>query len=87
MSLFSRAFLRYASERAIKTLAQTIAALLVASETPLVDVSGWLAVLATAGIAALVSVCTSVQTWVDTGGHPPALRDAPPVGADGLLKS
>lgn len=84
MSLFSKAFLRYAAERSVKTFAQTLAALLVATQTPMVDMAGWLAMLATAGIAALVSLCTSVQTWVDTNGNPGAVANVDPQA--GLLK-
>jgi hypothetical protein len=73
MSLFSRAFLRYAGERALKTLAQTVMSLLVVGSTPLLDGASLLVVAVTAATAALVSLATSVQTWVETGGNPPVV--------------
>lgn len=59
--MFSKAFALAAAERALKTFAQTLAALLVADGTGLLD-SQWVPRLSAAGMAALLSVLTSVAS-------------------------
>lgn len=57
--MWTKAFWRAAAERSIKTFAQTAAALLVAAGTGLLD-SDWQSTASVAGMAALLSVLTSV---------------------------
>lgn len=59
-------YLRELAERAVKTFCQALVAVLGAGATNLIDVP-WLAALATAGFAALLSVLTSVGSapWGD----------------------
>ena len=57
--MFTKIFLKAAVERSIKTFAQALAALLVADGTGLLD-TDWGTQLSVAGMAALVSVLTSV---------------------------
>jgi hypothetical protein len=64
------AFWRAAGERAVKTFAQSLAALLGAGGLGLLDVA-WTASLSTAGLAALLSLLTSVgSTAVGEPGSP-----------------
>lgn len=72
--MWNRAFWAAAVERAVKTLAQTAAALLVGSGTGLID-ADWLAVASVAGMAAVVSLLTSVGSGALTDGGP-SLTDA-----------
>ena len=67
--IWSLAFWRAATERSIKTFAQTLAALLVADGTGLLD-SQWVPRLSVAGMAALVSVLTSIGSDSITGNGP-----------------
>ena len=57
--MFTRAFWTATAERAVKTAAQTAAALLVAAGTGLLD-SDWTATASVSGMAALLSVLTSI---------------------------
>ena len=57
--MFTLAFLRATLERAVKTFAQSLAALLVASGAGVLD-TDWPARFSVAGMAAVVSVLTSV---------------------------
>lgn len=59
--MFTRAFWIATAERAIKTFAQTLAALLVADGTGLIDAS-WGPQLSVAGMALVVSVLTSIAS-------------------------
>ena len=59
--MFTKAFAAAALERAVKTFAQTLAALLVADGTGLLE-TAWVADLSVAGMAAVVSVLTSVAS-------------------------
>lgn len=70
--LWTRRFWEAAGERAVKTFAQTLAALIVADGTGLMD-TAWVAILSTAGMAALVSLLTSVASDAATGGTGPSL--------------
>jgi hypothetical protein len=67
--MFTLAFWRAAFERAVKTLAQSAAALLVGAGTGLLD-TDWTSVLSVAGIAAVISVLTSVGSDALTGNGP-----------------
>jgi len=67
--MWTKAFLLAIIERAVKTFAQSAAALLVAAGTGLLAVD-WLQILSVAGLAAVVSVLTSVGTGVVTDGSP-----------------
>lgn len=59
--IFTRAFALAALERATKTLAQTLAAILVADSTDLLS-TDWAQALSVAGMAAVVSLLTSVAS-------------------------
>lgn len=74
MTLWTLAFWRAAAERSIKTLCQTAAALIVADGTGLLD-TDWLTVTSVAGMAAVVSLLTSVGSDALTGDGP-SLIDA-----------
>lgn len=67
--LWSGAFWKATAERAVKTFAQSLAALLLADGTGLLD-SQWVPRLSVAGMAALVSVLTSVGSDAATGDGP-----------------
>jgi len=63
MTIFTRAFWKYAGERAIKTIAQTAIALLsVSSVTGVLDVV-WIGVASAVALAGILSVLTSVTTY------------------------
>lgn len=59
MSIFHRTFLIDAAERAVKTVAQSAAALLVGNGVGLLDVD-WVGVGSVAGLAGVVSLLTSI---------------------------
>ena len=73
-SLWSGTFWKAAIERSVKTAAQTLAALLVTDGTGLLD-SAWVPRLSVAGMAALVSLLTSIGSDAATGTGP-SLVDA-----------
>lgn len=64
--MWTLAFWRAAAERGVKTFAQTAAAMIVAAGTGLLD-ADWVQLLSVAGMAALVSILTSVGSGVATG--------------------
>ena len=64
--IWSLAFWFAALERAVKTFAQTAAAMLVAAGSGLLD-ADWGTVVSVAGMAAVVSVLTSVGSGAATG--------------------
>jgi hypothetical protein len=72
--VFTKAFWKAALERAVKTFAQTLVALLgvTSVDARTVDLlrSDWRVDLAVAGIAALLSVCFSVVSNASTGTGP-----------------
>lgn len=72
--MFTRPFLSATLERAIKTFAQTLAALLVGNGTGILD-TDWTGNLSVAGMAAVVSVLTSIGSDALTGNGP-SLTDA-----------
>lgn len=57
--MFTKHFAAQLAERAVKTFAQALGAVLVAAGTGILD-SDWTAALSTAGMAALLSALTSV---------------------------
>lgn len=67
--MWTKTFALAVLERAIKTFAQAAAALLVAAGTGLLD-ADWMQILSVAGMAAVVSVLTSVGTGAVTDGSP-----------------
>jgi hypothetical protein len=67
--LTTTAFWKAAAERAVKTFAQTAAALLTGAATGLLEVD-WVQIGSVAGLAALVSLLTSVGSDVVTGSGP-----------------
>lgn len=67
--MFTRAFLYALLERAVKTFAQTAAAMLVAAGSGLLD-ADWITVASVAGMAAVVSVLTSIGSGAATDGSP-----------------
>lgn len=67
--MWTLTFWRAAAERGIKTFAQTAAAMLVAAGTGLIG-TDYVQVLSVAGMAALVSVLSSVGSGVVTGNGP-----------------
>ncbi|GAA4175721.1 holin [Gryllotalpicola koreensis] len=73
-SIFSRAFLDYAAERAIKTAAQTAVASLAVGFTGILDVD-WVGLGSVVGLATLTSVLTSVNSW--TAPAAAIVTDAP----------
>lgn len=72
-TIFNRRFARQAAERAIKTIAQSAAALLVGNGVGLLDVD-WVGVLSIAGLAGVVSLLTSIGSGA-VGDDSPSLVD------------
>ncbi|MFD7614171.1 holin [Streptomyces sp. NPDC059828] len=72
-NLLSGAFWVATAERAIRTFAQSLAAVLVAKATSLFDVD-WPAALATAGLATLLSVLTAIGAS-KVGGRGPGITE------------
>ncbi|MGW2343272.1 holin [Streptomyces sp. NPDC001661] len=73
--MWSISFWKATAERAIRTFAQALAAVLVAGATNLLDVD-WAAALGTAGLAALLAVLTAVGT-AGIGPHGPGVLESP----------
>ena len=67
--MFTRTFLTATAERGIKTFAQALAAILTAAGVDLIT-ADWKGALAASGMAALVSVLTSVTSGAVTDGGP-----------------
>lgn len=67
--MFTKSFAVAALERAIKTFAQAAVAVLVGNVTGLLDVD-WVQLASVSGLAALVSVLTSVASGAVTGDGP-----------------
>ncbi|MGH3778428.1 MAG: holin [Pseudonocardiaceae bacterium] len=82
--MFTYRFWQLASERAVKTFAQSLVAILSATGVGLLTVP-WSAALSTAGMAALLSVLTSMASApVGESGSPsllPAASMSPPPAA------
>ncbi|AZM51432.1 holin [Streptomyces sp. WAC 01529] len=86
--MWTAAFWKATAERAIRTFAQALAAVLVAGATSLLDVA-WGAAFATAGLAALLAVLTAIGASGAGAGGPglterpnPARTTAPRAPAD-----
>lgn len=75
MSIWTKTFWKASIERAVKTVAQTGAALLVADGTGLLETS-WVALASAAGMAGLVSLLTSIGSDALTDGSGPSLTNA-----------
>lgn len=67
--IFTIAFLKGAGERAVKTFAQTLVALIGAGQLGVLDVD-WVNALSIAGLAAIASVLTSIGNADFTSGAP-----------------
>lgn len=67
--MFTKSFALASLERAIKTFAQAAVAVLVGNVTGLLDVD-WVQLASVSGLAALVSVLTSVASGAVTGDGP-----------------
>lgn len=67
--IFTRAFWAATAERAVKTFAQAEAALLLAAGTGILD-TDWTTSVSVSGMAAVISVLTSVGSDVATGSGP-----------------
>lgn len=74
-NIFTKRFLKAAGERAVKTLCQVAAATIIANGTGLID-TDWIGVLSTSGMAALLSVLTSVGSDTLTEGDGPSFGGA-----------
>lgn len=61
MAIFNRTFWRDAIERLVKTIAQTMVAVLSAGATGLMDIN-WVSLLSVSGLAGLVSLLTSIAS-------------------------
>lgn len=81
MSIFTVAFAKAAAERAIKTFAQTGAALLTAAGTGLLD-TDWQTAASVAAMAAIISLLTSVGSDLATSGTGPSLTNAEELAPD-----
>lgn len=63
MFIFTRAFWKYAGERALKTIAQTaVAGLTIGSVTGILDVA-WVPLLSVTGLAGALSVLTAIIAY------------------------
>ena len=67
--MFTLEFLAALGERALKTFAQSAAALLLAGGFGLLD-ADWVSVVSVAGMAAVVSALTSIGSGAITDGSP-----------------
>ncbi|WP_338694068.1 holin [Streptomyces sp. Q6] len=74
-TIWTVSFWKATAERAIRTFAQALAAVLVAGTTNLLDVA-WSAALGTAGLATLLAVLTAVGT-AGIGPHGPGIMETP----------
>lgn len=73
--MWTAGFWKATAERALRTFAQSLAAVLVAGATTLLDVD-WKAALATAGMATLLAVLTAVGA-ANAGAHGPGITETP----------
>ncbi|MEV0122396.1 holin [Streptomyces sp. NPDC050703] len=73
--MWTAAFWKATAERALRTFAQALAAVLAAGATSLLDVA-WGAALATAGFAALLAVLTAIGAS-EAGAKGPGLTERP----------
>lgn len=80
-TIWTRAFWAAAAERAIKTFAQTEAALLTAAGTGLLD-TDWQTSISVSGMAAAISLFTSIGSDLATSGSGPSLTNAETIPGD-----
>ncbi|MEU6388241.1 holin [Streptomyces sp. NPDC046939] len=73
--MWTAAFWKATAERAIRTFAQALAAVLVAGATNLLDVD-WPAALGTAGLATVLAILTAVGT-AEVGARGPGILETP----------
>ncbi|MFF1380039.1 holin [Streptomyces sp. NPDC058308] len=73
--MWNAAFWKATTERAVRTFAQALAAVLVAGATSLLDVA-WDAAFATAGLAAVLAVLTAIGAS-EAGAAGPGLTEQP----------
>ncbi|MEV8017609.1 holin [Streptomyces sp. NPDC086554] len=73
--MWTAVFWKATAERAIRTFAQSLGAVLVAGATTLLDVD-WQAALATAGMATLLAVLTAVGA-ANVGSGGPGITETP----------
>ena len=73
-SIYTAAFWKAAAERAVKTFAQSAVASLtvVATAGGGITDAGWLTIASVSGLAAVISILTSVGSGMATGGGPSA---------------
>ena len=79
--MFTRQFWTLTTERMIKTFAQTLASVLAASGAGLLS-AGWTAALSAAGMAAVVSVLTSVGSLKIGPADSPSVVPTQPASRD-----
>jgi hypothetical protein len=73
--MWTGSFWKATAERAVRTFAQALAAVLVAGATNLLDVD-WAAALGTAGLATVLAVLTAVGT-AGVGARGPGVLETP----------
>ncbi|MEU5951394.1 holin [Streptomyces sp. NPDC047525] len=78
--MWTAGFWKATAERALRTFAQSLAAVLVAGATTLLDVD-WKAALATAGMATLLAVLTAVGA-ANVGARGPGITETPTARPD-----
>jgi glyoxylate carboligase len=67
--MFNKEFWKAVAERGVKTLAQSAAATLIAAGTGIIN-TDWAGVVSVAGMAAVISVLTSIGSGAITDGSP-----------------
>ncbi|MFG2502859.1 holin [Streptomyces sp. NPDC048441] len=73
--MWTAGFWKATAERALRTFAQSLLAVLIAGATTLLDVD-WKAALATAGMATLLAVLTAIGA-ANVGAHGPGITETP----------
>ncbi|MFF1695650.1 holin [Streptomyces sp. NPDC058257] len=73
--MWTAGFWKATAERALRTFAQSLAAVLIAGATTLLDVD-WKVALATAGMATLLAVLTAVGA-ANVGARGPGVTETP----------
>lgn len=71
-SIWSGEFWKATAERALKTLAQSAGSVAIAAGTGLID-TDWIPILSVGGMAAVISILTSVGSGFISNGHSPSL--------------
>lgn len=81
MSIWTASFWKAAGERAVKTFAQTLAALLTAAGTGILD-TDWQTSASVSGMAAVISLLTSIASDAFTDGTGPSLGGGEVIDGD-----